>query len=635
MSIFYLKINTNNDVAVACFNHWVEIVKAFGADYYIVCDNNELEERVKNNENKSKFIISDKRAKDILVDIVRQAMLNTGVALLTPFFHALENGYNNFYNIDADDTVMCCEPMIAAKALKKAQEYADNSDINCFSLDMYSTVVEERYKQWSFGVTYTKMNMDYITAVKKYKSLMPDLAEKDLLWKNTLDGMFSNLTDLGVIKTNVFDIENMYFVHVPRTIHYCENGYFNFIKTAFHFNKHNPLNVLDKVKIPEHFVKFDTGISKVESLAFLERNKKYMHAISNQLSHENQFNLRQELAKSFELFRKNINTPIYLSADYHYFIRKAAEYSGKTGYFLLNDVEGFVDVSQSKIGSKWLGLDTYSLENIKEKPFIVISNVDNKSANILAANGYIQHYDFCFEFEIECAVKRFLYSRTRSFQNIHKGKRCFIAGGGTSLTLDDIEALKNKGEIVMVSNNFSKWFNKTDFRPDYYFFDEMSNISKECEYTAISDAYITIFADISYWSLWLRYPDNLYYFERNFCIFYSEYPYKVQFSEDIALPYAAGTISYIMLQAAVNMGFDEIYLIGMDNDFPAYINYKGEIVKSGKSENTQISTSAKDMFESAYAYTRDYCENKGVKIFNATRGGKLDIFERIDFDSLF
>ena len=38
---------------------------------------------------------------------------------------------------------------------------------------------------------------------------------------------------------------------------------------------------------------------------------------------------------------------------------------------------------------------------------------------------------------------------------------------------------------------------------------------------------------------------------------------------------------------------------------------------------------------SAYEVAKENAEKKGIKIYNATRGGKLEVFERVDFDSLF
>lgn len=36
----------------------------------------------------------------------------------------------------------------------------------------------------------------------------------------------------------------------------------------------------------------------------------------------------------------------------------------------------------------------------------------------------------------------------------------------------------------------------------------------------------------------------------------------------------------------------------------------------------------------AYQKIRDYALEHGVKIYNASRGGELDVYERVDFDAL-
>ena len=123
---------------------------------------------------------------------------------------------------------------------------------------------------------------------------------------------------------------------------------------------------------------------------------------------------------------------------------------------------------------------------------------------------------------------------------------------------------------------------------------------------------------------------------------YDYYPYKPKFSDDIALPYHGGSTTYIMLQTAVNMGFNEIYLIGMDNKVPIIVTHDGEIILNAEIkqhfyDNEKVPTVCytKDMFEAAFVYARKHCNNMGVKIYNATRGGHLESFERVDFSSLF
>jgi len=89
------------------------------------------------------------------------------------------------------------------------------------------------------------------------------------------------------------------------------------------------------------------------------------------------------------------------------------------------------------------------------------------------------------------------------------------------------------------------------------------------------------------------------------------------------------------------MGFKEIYFLGMDNDFPVIVKHDGTVIIDEKinhhfyEQKLRLATYNKDMFEAEYAYAKDYCKKKGVNIYNATRGGKLEVFERVDFDSLF
>ena len=93
------------------------------------------------------------------------------------------------------------------------------------------------------------------------------------------------------------------------------------------------------------------------------------------------------------------------------------------------------------------------------------------------------------------------------------------------------------------------------------------------------------------------------------------------------------------------MGFKEIYFIGVDHHFQISQNNKGEIV---------VDTTAKDYFTDKYNEDKDklyipntekstltyiamkhHCDQRGIKVYNATRGGKLEVFPRVEFDSLF
>jgi hypothetical protein len=102
---------------------------------------------------------------------------------------------------------------------------------------------------------------------------------------------------------------------------------------------------------------------------------------------------------------------------------------------------------------------------------------------------------------------------------------------------------------------------------------------------------------------------------------------------------------YTAAQFAAYMGFKEIYLIGVDHHFHISKNSRGEIV---------VDNSVKDYFTDKYNEDKDklyipntekstltyvamkeQCEKREIRVYNATRGGKLEVFERVDFDLLF
>lgn len=42
-----------------------------------------------------------------------------------------------------------------------------------------------------------------------------------------------------------------------------------------------------------------------------------------------------------------------------------------------------------------------------------------------------------------------------------------------------------------------------------------------------------------------------------------------------------------------------------------------------------------DFATMAFEKAKEYADGHGIKIYNATRGGKLEVFERVNFDALF
>ncbi len=226
-------------------------------------------------------------------------------------------------------------------------------------------------------------------------------------------------------------------------------------------------------------------------------------------------------------------------------------------------------------------------------------------------------------------------SKINHLHNLYSGKRCFIIGNGPSLRVEDLEKLKD--EICFGSNRIYNIFDKTDWRPTYYCVQDIKLIEKSTdEINKIRgiNKIIGIVKYIPYKKLTNAYFINLHCKE-----FYPDLP---EFSVDVANAgiYEGYTVSYMCLQLAIYMGFKEIYLLGIDHSYSVDTNPDGTIrkksgLKDHFSEKDKIDN-IPQTYKSTLAYesAEKYAKNNGIKIYNATRGGKLEVFERLDFDKV-
>ena len=97
-----------------------------------------------------------------------------------------------------------------------------------------------------------------------------------------------------------------------------------------------------------------------------------------------------------------------------------------------------------------------------------------------------------------------------------------------------------------------------------------------------------------------------------------------------------------MIQLAVYMGIKEIYLLGVDFSFRREVHENGELrvnnnINNHMNEMEQVESGLYyvDRIMRGWLKIKEYAESHGIKVYNATRGGKLQVFERVDFDSIF
>ena len=120
----------------------------------------------------------------------------------------------------------------------------------------------------------------------------------------------------------------------------------------------------------------------------------------------------------------------------------------------------------------------------------------------------------------------------------------------------------------------------------------------------------------------------------------------LKFNQRILSRYWEGaTVTYVCLQLAFCMGFSEVYLIGVDHSFISKGTANQTVVSSGDDPNhfspeyfgkgfrwqlPDLNTS-----EVSYQMANNSYLAAGRKVFDATIGGKLDVFPKVDYLSLF
>ncbi len=225
--VFYLKVNRHIKDTFINLQYWVDVVYDMGADFYILCDNPDLKTDILRTivfkDENIKFIKSHKRTfKDIVKSQkIDKKWLNASYAHLTTFLHAKKHNITTFWNIDADDALFLISPSKAVEILKNAKTYAEKQKIDLFGFDFWVTKTEGRH--WSFGITYTRMEKDYFNYLRKYIIDWDDYRLYTSV--HNLDWVFTSLRDKGVIKTNTFYVENLYFIHWGRFFGDMRNSY--------------------------------------------------------------------------------------------------------------------------------------------------------------------------------------------------------------------------------------------------------------------------------------------------------------------------------------------------------------------------------------------------------------------------
>lgn len=231
--------------------------------------------------------------------------------------------------------------------------------------------------------------------------------------------------------------------------------------------------------------------------------------------------------------------------------------------------------------------------------------------------------------------------KLRKLKNIHKGEKCFIVANGPSLTSSDLNKLYNENIVTFAMNRIYKIFPNTIWRPTYYVCEDI-NIFNDSE-----DEIDSIKAKYKFIPINLKWYYNINI--KNALYFWANYDRKRDFpgsfSTDISKQIdSLGTVTFTCINIAVYMGFKNIYLLGVDHNYHITINEYGEKIIDDNVKDYFCEDYDSDINDlvvhnmgqntRAYRKAKAYCDKNCINIYNATRGGKLEIFPRVNFDTL-
>jgi len=236
----------------------------------------------------------------------------------------------------------------------------------------------------------------------------------------------------------------------------------------------------------------------------------------------------------------------------------------------------------------------------------------------------------------------------RSFKDKYKGQRIFIIGNGPSLNKINFEQLK--GEFTFGVNRINLLYDRTDWRPTFFTVNDWEvGPDNAAEISTHTKSHIFI----------PKRFEGMPHTEGSTIYSSINALQEDDFSWDATKGLVmGGTVLTLPIQLAAYMGFNPIYLIGVDVSYQV----KSEVVQSGKviadNQVKQFLESTADddpnHFDPRYFgkgkkwhnpnpdKMKDGFSNmwrnlskKNISLLNATIGGQLDSIPRVEFDSLF
>ena len=246
--------------------------------------------------------------------------------------------------------------------------------------------------------------------------------------------------------------------------------------------------------------------------------------------------------------------------------------------------------------------------------------------NLLEKKGFSKKWKEAKEY---FEWKRKFAPRLKKFKDKHKGEDCFILGNGPSLNKMDLAPLANYHTFGQ--NKIFLIFEKVDLSLSYLVSVNQLVIEQSArEFEAMK---CPVFLSHTAAKGVVKDQENIQRMHtQNIWSFY----------EDISQPICEGnTVTFVSLQIAYYLGFRRVFLIGVDHSFKQSGESHEVQTYEGNDENHFHPDYFKgqqwqlaDVYGSEVSYhlANYFYQKDGRQIFDATMGGKLEVFPKIEFE---
>ena len=231
--------------------------------------------------------------------------------------------------------------------------------------------------------------------------------------------------------------------------------------------------------------------------------------------------------------------------------------------------------------------------------------------------------------------------RINAHRDRHAGQRIWVIGNGPSIIDTDLSHLRD--EVTIGTNSIFLNRDAMGFDVTHYVVEDYLVAEDRV------DDIVAINGPTKWFGNYLKYclpdmPDALW---MNVSVDYRDSPSWPRFSQDLSrIAHVGGTVTYLCIQLAYFLGAAEVVVVGLDH---SYVVEDDETPESG---NTIVSDRDDqnhfhpdyfgkgkrwhlprvDRMERAYVRAREVFEADGRRILNATKGGQLEVFPRVDYD---